>query len=100
MAEISSEEVRHVAQLARLDLSGDELSALRGELAAVLDHVDVIRGLDTSGVPPTAHPLPLCNVLRPDEVGPCLERSEVLEAAPEVGQGRYFQVPKIVGDEP
>ncbi|MGO8875655.1 MAG: Asp-tRNA(Asn)/Glu-tRNA(Gln) amidotransferase subunit GatC [Acidimicrobiales bacterium] len=96
---ISLDEVRHVARLARLELSEDEITTLQGELSALLDHVDRVRRLDTADVPPTAHPLPLENVLRPDEVGPCLEREEVLAAAPAVESHRFL-VPSILGDAP
>jgi len=96
---ISLDEVRHVARLARLELSEDEITTLQGELSALLDHVDRVRRLDTADVPPTAHPLPLENVLRPDEVGPCLEREEVLAAAPAVESDRFL-VPSILGDAP
>lgn len=99
MSEISLEEVRHVANLARLELSDDELAVLRGELSALLGHVEQIQRLDTDGVPPTAHPLPLSNVLRPDEVLPCLTPAEALEAAPATEQGRFL-VPSILGEAP
>ncbi len=99
MSRISVEEVRHVALLARLELSDDELAVLSGELSALLDHVEQIRRLDTSGVPPTAHPLPMRNVLREDEPRPGLSAAEALAAAPAVEDGRY-SVPSILGDEP
>jgi aspartyl-tRNA(Asn)/glutamyl-tRNA(Gln) amidotransferase subunit C len=65
----------------------------------VLDHARDVEALDTEGVPPTAHPLPLENVLRDDEVRPSLDRSEVLAAAPSVEQDR-FRVPRILGEAP
>jgi aspartyl-tRNA(Asn)/glutamyl-tRNA(Gln) amidotransferase subunit C len=99
VARIDLEQVRHVARLARLELSDEELEGLVGELSALLDHVDAIRRLDTEGVPPTAHALPLSNVLRDDEVQPCLERDEVLEVAPAVEDGR-FVVPAILREAP
>jgi aspartyl-tRNA(Asn)/glutamyl-tRNA(Gln) amidotransferase subunit C len=58
-----------------------------------------VSALDTEGVPPTAHPLPLVNVFRPDEVHPCLPRDEVLAAAPATEDGR-FRVPRILGEAP
>ncbi len=99
MEHISLEEVRHVARLARLALSEDEVAILAVELSALLDHVDKVRRLDTAGIPPTAHPLPLSNVLRADEPRPCLDRDLVLAAAPAVEDDR-FQVPAILAEEP
>ncbi len=99
MAGISIEEVRHVADLARLELSDEELSVLQGELSSLLDHVERIRRLDTEGVAPTAHPLPLHNVLRPDERRPGLSQEEALAAAPAVESGRFL-VPSILGEAP
>ncbi len=99
MAGIGIDEVRHVARLARLELSDEELHGLVGELTALLEHVDAIRQLDTSGVPATAHAIPLSNVLRDDVVGPCLERDEVLAAAPAAEEGRIV-VPAILREEP
>ncbi len=99
MAGISRDDVVHVARLARLDLTEEELDRFAGQLAAVLEHAADVAALDTSGVPPTAHPLALENVLRDDAVGPSLDRHEVLAMAPEAEDGR-FRVPRILGDAP
>ena len=96
---ISRDDVAHVAHLARLALSDAEIDLFAGQLAAVLEHAGDVAALDTSGVPPTAHPLPVRNVLRPDEPGPCLDREEVLAQAPQAEEGR-FRVPRILGEEP
>lgn len=96
---ISSDDVAHVARLARLSLSGEELERFTAQLGAVLDHARDVEALDTEGVPPTAHPLPLENVFREDEPGPCLERSEVLAQAPSVEDER-FRVPRILEVNP
>ena len=96
---ITRADVEHVAQLARLALTEEEITSLTGELAAILDYAAEVSALDTEGVEPTAHPLPLVNVLRPDEVRPCLDRDEVLAAAPAVEDGR-FRVPRILGEAP
>jgi aspartyl-tRNA(Asn)/glutamyl-tRNA(Gln) amidotransferase subunit C len=92
-------EVEHVAQLARLALTDDELDALTGELGKILDHAAQVSALDTAGVPPTAHPLPLVNVFRADVARAGLSRDEVLAAAPDAEDGR-FRVPRILGEEP
>ena len=87
------------AYVARLDLSQEEVELYTEQLGAVLDYAAEVSALDTSGVPPTAHPLPLTNVLRSDEPGPSLERDEVLAMAPDAEDGR-FRVPRILGDAP
>lgn len=96
---ITPEDVDHVAALARLDLTADERARLVVDLGAVLDHAADVAALDTAGVPPTAHPLPLRNVLRPDVPRPGVDRDEVLAMAPQAEDGR-FRVPSILGEEP
>jgi aspartyl-tRNA(Asn)/glutamyl-tRNA(Gln) amidotransferase subunit C len=96
---ISPADVAHVARLARLDLTDEEKERFAEQLGAVLAHAADVEALDTSGVPPTAHPLPLRNVLRQDVVRPSLDREEVLAQAPEVEGGR-FRVPRIMGEAP
>jgi len=96
---ISTDDVAHVARLARLALSAEELERFTGQLAAVLEHAADVEALDTSGVEPTAHRLPLANVLRPDSVAPTLDRDEVLAAAPDSHEGR-FAVPRILAEAP
>ena len=99
MASLSRDDVVHVAVLARLDLTDEEIDRFTGQLAAVLDYAADVAALDTSGVAPTAHPLPLVNVLRDDVPGPSLDRDEVLAAAPAVEADR-FKVPPILGEAP
>jgi aspartyl-tRNA(Asn)/glutamyl-tRNA(Gln) amidotransferase subunit C len=94
-AALTRADVEHVARLARLALTDDELERLTGDLAAVLEHAADVAALDLDGVPPTAHPLPLRNVLRADVVRPTLDRDEVLAAAPATEDGR-FRVPRIM----
>jgi aspartyl-tRNA(Asn)/glutamyl-tRNA(Gln) amidotransferase subunit C len=96
---ISTEDVAHVARLARLDVTQEELELFTEQLGAVLDHAADVAALDTAGVPPTAHPLPLSNVLRDDVPQPSLDRDEVLAAAPSVEDHR-FKVPRILGEAP
>jgi len=88
-----------VAKLARLALTDDELDRFTGQLATVLAHAADVAALDLEDVAPTAHPLPVHNVLRPDEPRPGLDRAEVLAAAPDVEDDR-FRVPRIGGDAP
>ena len=93
--QISREDVEHVARLARLALTPDEVEQLTGELGVILDHAGDVSALDLGDVEPTAHPLPLVNVLRPDTVRATLDRDEVLAAAPAAEGGR-FRVPRIL----
>jgi aspartyl-tRNA(Asn)/glutamyl-tRNA(Gln) amidotransferase subunit C len=94
---ISPDDVRHVARLARLALTDAEVEQLVADLGSILAHAEDVAALDLADVPPTAHPLPLENVLRPDAIGPCLDRDEVLGQAPDAEDGR-FRVPRIMGE--
>ena len=96
---ITRADVEHVAQLARLALTDEELTSLTSELGAILEYAAEVSALDTDGVEPTAHPLPLVNVFRADVVEPGLPRDEVLAAAPAAEDGR-FKVPRILGEAP
>ena len=88
----------HVAKLARLALSDAEIDQFTTQLGAILEHAARVAALDTGDVPPTAHPIPLANVLRPDEPGPSLPRDVVLGMAPAAEDGR-FRVPRILADD-
>jgi aspartyl-tRNA(Asn)/glutamyl-tRNA(Gln) amidotransferase subunit C len=94
-AVLTRADVEHVARLARLALTDEEIERLTVDLTAVLQHAADVAALDLDGVPPTSHPLPLRNVLRPDVVRPTLDRDEVLSAAPATEDGR-FRVPRIL----
>ncbi|MBU6330491.1 MAG: Asp-tRNA(Asn)/Glu-tRNA(Gln) amidotransferase subunit GatC [Acidobacteria bacterium] len=96
---LSRDDVAKVAMLARLALTDAELDTYTEQLAAIIDHAADVAALDLAEVPPTAHPLPLENVLRPDVVVPSLDRDEVLAQAPAV-EDRRFRVPAILGEEP
>ncbi len=96
---ISRDEVAHVARLARLRLTDDELDEFTGQLGAVLAHAADVEALDVTGIEPTAHPMPLRNVVRADVVRPSIDRAEVLAAAPAIEAGQ-FKVPSILGEEP
>jgi aspartyl-tRNA(Asn)/glutamyl-tRNA(Gln) amidotransferase subunit C len=89
---ITREQVLHVARLARLDLSEEEVARLQTELSAILEAVSKVSELDLADVPPTSHPLDLVNVLRPDEPRPSLPLEDVFANAPE-REGDAFRVP-------
>ena len=78
---ISRADVEHVARLARLALTDEELDRFQAQLSVILEEADKIRRLPTEGVPPTAHPLPRVNAWRDDVPGPCLTREEALSTA-------------------
>jgi aspartyl-tRNA(Asn)/glutamyl-tRNA(Gln) amidotransferase subunit C len=92
---ISLAEVEHVARLARLVLSPAEKERMRRELDGILGYIDKLRRLDTSGVEPTSHAVPMTNVMRADEPRPSLPREDMLANAPDP-HGDLFRVPKII----
>lgn len=96
---ISRDDVAHVAGLARLTLTDDELDTFTGQLASILEHAADVEALDLDDVAPTSHPYPLQNVVRPDEVRPSLDRDEVLAQAPAAEAG-MFRVPPVLGEAP
>jgi len=91
---ISEEQVRHVARLARLGLSDDEVEPFREQLSAILDAVGKVGELDLEDVEPTSHPLDLVNVLGEDEVRPSLSLEDALANAPDAEDG-FFGVPAV-----
>ena len=95
MPGISREDVQHVARLARLELSEVELERMRVEMSNILAYMDKLRSLDTRGVEPTSHAVPLRNVMREDEPRPSLPRDEMLANAPDRA-GDFFRVPRII----
>ena len=95
---ITRDEVAHLARLARLALEPDELDRFGGQLDAIVQAISRIGDLDTTGVPPTSHALPLTNVTRPDVVLPSLTQAQALSGAPAAEDGR-FRVPRILEDE-
>jgi aspartyl-tRNA(Asn)/glutamyl-tRNA(Gln) amidotransferase subunit C len=88
-------DVEHVARLARLGLSAAEKELFAKQLAAILEYAANLQKLDTSQVPPTAHAIPLKNVLRADAVVPCENTDEILANAPAL-EANMFRVPKIM----
>jgi aspartyl-tRNA(Asn)/glutamyl-tRNA(Gln) amidotransferase subunit C len=94
---IDRQAVDHVARLARLALDESERERMMGELAQILEHAEKIQELDLDAIEPTSHSLPVRNVMRPDEVRPCLTQEEALANAPATEAGR-FKVPRIIED--
>ena len=98
--ELTRDDAAKVAELALLDLSDDDLDRFAGQLSAVLDRARDLEAIDVEGVPPTAHPYPLVNVFRPDEVEQIDSvREEALAAAPAV-EDHLYRVPPALGEEP
>jgi aspartyl-tRNA(Asn)/glutamyl-tRNA(Gln) amidotransferase subunit C len=89
---IDRDQVLHVAKLARLKLTEDEVDRMAGELSKILEHVETMNELDLGGVEPTSHVVDLTNVLREDVPRPCLSKEKALEQAPDVADGG-FRVP-------
>jgi aspartyl-tRNA(Asn)/glutamyl-tRNA(Gln) amidotransferase subunit C len=86
---LDREQVLHVARLARLELSEDEVEKMASELSGVLDHIEKIRELELDDVPPTSHVVDVVNVLRPDEPVPSFPREVVLASAPDTVDGGF-----------
>jgi aspartyl-tRNA(Asn)/glutamyl-tRNA(Gln) amidotransferase subunit C len=93
---LSESEVRHVAMLARLALTDEQVETLAVELNSILGHIDTIQQLDLEGVEPTAHAIPVVNSTRADEPRAGLSRDLALLNAPEAEAGA-FVIPQIVG---
>lgn len=92
---ISREEVLHVAKLARLELSSEEIERLTDQLSNILTYVEKLNQLDTKQVEPTSHVLSISNVFREDRARPPLPVEKALENAPD-SEGTFFRVPKII----
>jgi aspartyl-tRNA(Asn)/glutamyl-tRNA(Gln) amidotransferase subunit C len=86
---LTIEEVKHVAHLARLRLSDEELAKLQSDLSHILGHIDMLKEVDVENVPPTAQVTDLTNVLRDDEVRPSMPREDVLANAPDQRDGMF-----------
>ncbi|MET9875436.1 Asp-tRNA(Asn)/Glu-tRNA(Gln) amidotransferase subunit GatC [Actinacidiphila glaucinigra] len=98
MPGITREEVAHLGRLSRLELKDEELDHFAGQLDAIIGAVARVSEVAGEDVPPTSHPLPLTNVMRPDEVRPSLTPAETLSGAPAQEQQR-FKVPQILGED-
>ena len=97
MGRISADDVRKVAQLARLELTGDTIATYTDQLERILDYVAHLERVDTEGVPPTTRAVEVVNVTRDDRVDPTTVREELLALAPE-REGDFVRVPKILAD--
>jgi aspartyl-tRNA(Asn)/glutamyl-tRNA(Gln) amidotransferase subunit C len=95
---ISRDEVAHLARLARLAVTDDELDTFSGQLAVILESVATVSEVAADDIPPTSHAVPLTNVFRDDEVRPGLSQQQALAGAPAAEDGR-FRVPRILGEE-
>ncbi|MFI0939949.1 Asp-tRNA(Asn)/Glu-tRNA(Gln) amidotransferase subunit GatC [Streptomyces sp. NPDC021020] len=95
---ITREEVAHLGRLARMELSADELDHFAGQLDDIIGAVARVSEVAGEDVPPTSHPLPLTNVMRPDTVRPSLTPQQALSGAPAQEQQR-FKVPQILGED-
>lgn len=97
-AAITRQDVAHLARLARLAVTEEELDTFAGQLDVILAAVARVGEVAAADIPPTSHVVPLTNVMRPDELRPCLPRDAVLAAAPAAEDGR-FRVPRILDEE-
>lgn len=95
---LTSDDVAHVARLARLTITPSELEVFTAQLGKILDHANQMAALDLDGIEPTPHPYPLRNVMREDELVPTLDRDEVLASAPAAQDG-MFRVPPVLGED-
>ena len=98
MPNISRDEVAHLARLARLAVTEDELTLFAGQLDVILQSVATVGEVAADDIPPTSHAVPLVNVFRQDVVRPGLTQAQALAAAPATEDGR-FRVPRILGEE-
>ncbi len=92
---LSRDDVRHVAELARLEFSEEEEARLAEEMSRILDYAEKLDELDTSGVPPMSHVLDVTNVFRDDEIASHIDQEQALAPAPEADD-EYFQVPPVI----
>jgi len=92
---LTPEQVRHIARLARLGIEDDEVSRFAGQLSEILDYFERLKQVNTEGVPPTAHTLPLHNVFRDDEPAPSMDPEQTLANAPQ-REDDYFRVRAVL----
>ena len=92
---ISKQEIENVARLARLNMANKDGEKFARQLSEVLDYVDILSSVDTNGVEPTSHAIPVCNIFREDAVQPSLLPQEAVKAAP-LEEENQFLVPKVI----
>ena len=92
---ISREQVKHIALLARLGVDEADLEKFSVQLSDILENFEILQQVDTEGVPPTSHPVPLSNVMRDDQVAPSYPPAEILANAPREEDG-YFRVRAVL----
>ncbi|HEX8949481.1 MAG TPA: Asp-tRNA(Asn)/Glu-tRNA(Gln) amidotransferase subunit GatC [Dissulfurispiraceae bacterium] len=92
---ITKDEVKHIARLSRLSLSESEIETFSGQLSTIIEYVEQLNRLDTAGIEPTSHIIPLRNVMRGDVPAASLPREEALRNAPD-SDGKFYRVPKII----
>ena len=93
--ELKREDVLHIARLARISLSREEVEMYRRQLSEILEHFTVLQEVDTAGVPPTANPLSLSNVMKEDKVKPSIPTDDVLLGAPHK-EDRFFKTKAVL----
>ncbi|MDP7006462.1 MAG: Asp-tRNA(Asn)/Glu-tRNA(Gln) amidotransferase subunit GatC [Phycisphaerales bacterium] len=93
---LTTEQVRHVANLSRLALTDKEIEAAKEDLSAIFEHIDLLNNIDTEGIEPLDHPTELINRTREDTAGITLTQQQVLANAPAI-KDVYFDVPKVLG---
>ncbi|MFM7238305.1 MAG: Asp-tRNA(Asn)/Glu-tRNA(Gln) amidotransferase subunit GatC [Cyanobium sp.] len=98
MSKITAEDVRKVAQLARLDLPEEKIATYTGQLERILEYVAHLEAVDTEGVPATTRAMEVVNVSRDDRIEPTTVREQLLDLAPQ-REGDFFRVPRILGEQ-
>ncbi len=98
MSKFSTADVKRLAEMAHISLTDEEIAQIAEELEAITSTVDKIQEVAADDVPPTSHPIPMVNVVRPDTVGPTLDRESVLAAAPAAEDGQ-FAVPQMLEED-
>ena len=95
MVTITTEEVKHVAALARLEFNEEDVQQFTHQLARIIDYIGKLNELDTTDVPPTSHVLAIRNVVKPDVAESSYPRDDILQGAPSTEEG-YFEVPIVI----